>query len=48
MTLVEIGNKYYDENEPWIARKNDIEKFNDIIYTCACIIANLSNLSKFR
>lgn len=47
MSLVEAGNKYYDENEPWIARKNDIEKFNDIIYTCACIIANLSNLYEF-
>ena len=44
MALVELGNKFYDEQEPWIAKKNDIQKFNNIIYTCSVIIANLSNL----
>lgn len=44
MELVELGNKFYDEKEPWIAKKENIEKFNDIIYTCTVIIANLSNL----
>lgn len=44
MSLVETGNKFYDEQEPWIAKKEDIEKFNNIIYTCSVIIANLSNL----
>ena len=44
MQLVETGNKYYDDEQPWIAKKEDIEKFNDIIYTCSVIIANLSNL----
>ena len=44
MELVELGNKYYDDNQPWIARKEDENKFNDIIYTCTVIIANLSNL----
>ena len=42
--LVEVGNKFYDEKEPWIAKKNDINSFNDTIYTCSVIIANLSNL----
>lgn len=42
--LVECGNKYYDTTEPWIAKKENEEKFNDIIYTCGTIIANLSNL----
>ena len=44
MQLVELGNKFYDEKEPWIAKKENIEEFNNIIYTCTVIIANLSNL----
>ncbi len=42
--LIEIGNKYYDERKPWIQKKENIEEFNNTIYTCANIIANLSNL----
>ena len=44
MNLVENGNKYYDERKPWEQKKDDIESFNDTIYTCANLIANLSNL----
>ena len=44
MDLVEYANKLYDENKPWIQKKEDIEGFNNTIYTCAVIIANLSNL----
>ena len=44
MQLVENGNKFYDEKEPWIAKKNNIDDFNNTIYTCSIIIANLSNL----
>ena len=44
MNLVEVGNKYYDTNKPWVAKKENIEEFNNIIYTCSVIIANLSNL----
>lgn len=44
MELVEYANKFYDENKPWIQKKEDIEGFNNTIYTCAVIIANLSNL----
>jgi methionyl-tRNA synthetase len=44
MILVENANKYYDTREPWKQRKEDEEAFNDTIYTCAVIIANLSNL----
>jgi len=39
-----LGNKYYDENEPWVKVKEDIIKFNDITYTCVYMMANLSNL----
>ena len=42
--LIEDANKYYDEEKPWIAFKEDINKFNDIIYTCANLIANIANL----
>ena len=42
--LIEIGNKYYDDKKPWIQKKENVEEFNNIIYTCANIIANLSNL----
>ena len=44
MSLVESGNKYYDDRKPWEQRKNNIEAFNDTMYTCINLIANLSNL----
>ncbi len=44
MNLVELTNKYYDDKQPWIAKKENIEEFNNIIYTCSVVIANLSNL----
>lgn len=44
MELVEYANKYYDDEQPWIQKKEDINAFNNTIYTCAVIIANLSNL----
>ena len=44
INLVEFGNKYYDEQKPWILFKEDINKFNDVMYNCANIIANLTNL----
>lgn len=39
-----LGNKYYDERQPWIQVKEDINVFNETTYTCVYIIANLSNL----
>lgn len=39
-----LGNKYYDENEPWVKVKENIAEFNKITYTCVYIMANLSNL----
>jgi methionyl-tRNA synthetase len=44
MDLIELGNKYFDERKPWVQIKEDINAFNDTIYTCAYLIANLSNL----
>ena len=44
MDYVTSGNKYYDENEPWNLAKNDIDKFNDVTYTCVYMMANIANL----
>ena len=44
MQLVEFGNKYYDEKQPWVQKKENEEEFNKTIYNCVYIIANLSNL----
>lgn len=44
MHLVEECNKYYDERKPWEQKNNDTEGFNDTIYTCSNVIANLANL----
>jgi methionyl-tRNA synthetase len=44
MNYVVLGNKYYDEQKPWVQVKEDINKFNDITYTCVYMIANISNL----
>ena len=44
MGLVEMANKYYDSREPWKQRKEDENGFNETMFTCSNIIANLSNL----
>ena len=43
INLLDKVNKYYDESTPWIAFKEDTNKFNDCIYTCSCVIANIAN-----
>lgn len=43
INLLDKVNKYYDESTPWISFKEDINKFNDCIYTCSCVIANIAN-----
>ena len=45
MNLVSETNKYYDEKQPWVAAKQeDLTEFNNIIFTCSYVIANLSVL----
>lgn len=44
LNLLEYANKYYDENKPWVLAKEDLVKFNKVMYTCANIIANLANI----
>ena len=43
MNVLETANKYYDDKTPWVLFKEDIDKFNDCIYTCSNIILNISN-----
>lgn len=38
------ANKYYDSEEPWNTRKNDIEKCANTMFNCLNLIANFSNL----
>lgn len=44
INLVEFGNKYYDDQKPWILYKENMEEFENVIYNCANIIANLAIL----
>lgn len=44
MEYVGEGNKYYDQQTPWIQVKEDIDSFNNTTYTCMYMIANISNL----
>ena len=43
MNFLDEANKYYDERKPWVQAKEDEKGFNDTIYTCSNIIANISN-----
>jgi len=40
--LVRFANKYFDENRPWIALKEDKKIADNIIYNCVSIIENLA------
>ena len=42
--LVEDGNKFYEEQQPWKQQKENIDNFNNTIYTCSNLVANLANL----
>ena len=40
---ISLGNKYYDEKEPWILAKENREEFNNVTYTCLYMIENIAN-----
>ncbi len=44
MDLVTFTNKFYDDEKPWVQAKEDEKAFCNTIYSCAYVIANLSNL----
>ena len=43
INLLDRVNKYYDEETPWISFKENINKFNDTIFTCSTAILNIAN-----
>ena len=42
--FIRTANKYFDEEQPWITVKSDVEKCKVTLNTCVQIIANLSLL----
>ena len=42
--FIQYANKYYDEAKPWVAAKEDLDRFGDITATCLFMIANMANL----
>lgn len=44
MDYISLGNKYYDEQTPWIKVKEDICEFNNVSYTCTYMIVNIAKL----
>lgn len=43
-SLVDFGNKYYDEKQPWTTRNTDVDICYETLYNCVQIIANISIL----
>lgn len=42
--LVQFANKYYDEQQPWIQVKENMNAFNDTTYVCINLMANIANM----
>lgn len=42
--LINKANKYYDDSKPWILVKEDINRFNNVTYTCLNLMANIANM----
>ncbi|MBE7082372.1 MAG: methionine--tRNA ligase [Clostridiales bacterium] len=44
MDYASAGNKYYDDNKPWVQVTEDPTGFANTTYTCVYMMANMSNL----
>ncbi len=44
--FISFANKYFDEKEPWILAKTDINKCNNVLFNCVNIISNVNTLLK--
>ena len=44
--FISFANKYFDENQPWILAKTNINECNEILYNCVNIIYNVNTLLK--
>lgn len=42
--FIRSANKFFDEEQPWLTVKDNLEKCKETLYTCIQIIANLSIL----
>ena len=44
--FISSANKYFDENQPWVLAKTDINKCNNVLFNCVNIILNVNTLLK--
>ena len=44
--FISYANKYFDEKQPWILVKTDINKCNEVLFNCCNIIYNINTLLK--
>ena len=44
--FISFANKYFDEKQPWILAKTDIEECNNVLFNCINIISNVNTLLK--
>lgn len=44
--FISFANKYFDEKQPWILAKTDIDECNNVLFNCVNIISNINTLLK--
>lgn len=44
--FISYANKYFDEKQPWILAKTDVDKCNEVLFNCVNIISNVNILLK--
>ncbi len=44
--FISFANKYFDEKQPWVLAKTDINKCNNVLFNCVNIIFNVNTLLK--
>lgn len=44
INYVMAGNKFYDEQKPWVQVVENINDFNNTTYTCVYMMANMANI----
>ena len=44
--FISFANKYFDEKQPWVLAKTNIDECNTILYNCVNIIFNINTLLK--
>lgn len=45
LALCSVGNKYFEDNKPWIVIKTDEKKASEILYNCVALCNSLAILS---